>query len=36
VRSDDRADAALVPFAADVVETVDVAGRLITIRADFF
>jgi 16S rRNA processing protein RimM len=28
-------DPVLVPFAADVVETVDLAGRLITIRADF-
>ncbi len=35
VRSDGGADPVLVPFAADVVETVDLAGRLITIRADF-
>ncbi len=35
VRSDGGGDAVLVPFAADVVETVDLAGRLITVRADF-
>ena len=34
VRSHDP-EPVLVPFAADVVETVDLAGRLITIRSDF-
>jgi len=36
VRSAGATDPVLVPFAADVVETVDLAGRLITIRPDFF
>jgi 16S rRNA processing protein RimM len=35
VRSGDGLDPVLVPFAADVVETVDLAGRLIVIRSDF-
>jgi ribosomal 30S subunit maturation factor RimM len=35
VRSGDSPDAVLVPFAVDVVETVDLASRLITIRSDF-
>ena len=35
VRSADGPEPVLVPFAVDVVETVDLAGRLITIRSDF-
>ncbi len=35
VRSAHDPEPVLVPFAVDVVETVDLAARLITIRADF-
>ena len=35
VRSAHEPEPVLVPFAADVVETVDLTARLITIRADF-
>ncbi len=35
VRPGDGGDSVLVPFAADIIETVDVAARLIVIRSDF-
>jgi ribosomal 30S subunit maturation factor RimM len=35
VRGGGESDPVLVPFAADVVETVDVSERVITIRSDF-